>query len=154
MLQVEGLPPDTCYEITMGEAVLGEFTGEALAQGIDLTALEGHPQQEAMRQIAALGRERHQRTARHRNMWVEVMMQRASYTPEQAQAVKGLSRHKSGEVPPHLFHGSLDIRPRSDHAAACFWRFRMVCWPRRMRSCHLPGMLSALSSMSTLLGGL
>ncbi len=86
LLQVEGLPPDASYEITMGEAALGEFTGEALAQGIDLAALEGHPQQEAMRQIAALGRERHQRTARHRNMWVEVMMQRASYTPEQAQA--------------------------------------------------------------------
>ena len=27
--------------------------------------------------------------------------------------VKGLSRHKSGEVPPHLFHGSLDTRLRS-----------------------------------------
>ena len=57
--------------------------------------------------------------------------------------VKGLSRHKSGEVPPHLFHGSLDIMPRSGHAVVCFWRFRMVCWPRKMRSCHLPGILSA-----------
>ena len=27
--------------------------------------------------------------------------------------VKGLSGHKSGEVPPHLFHGSLDTRLRS-----------------------------------------
>ena len=62
--------------------------------------------------------------------------------------VKGLSRHKSGEVPPHLFHGSLDIMPRSGHAAVCFWRFRMVCWPRKMRSCHLPGILSAPRSIS------
>ena len=63
--------------------------------------------------------------------------------------VKGLSRHKSGEVQPHLFHGSLDIRPRSGHAAVCFLRFRMVCWPRKMRSCHLPGILSAPCSIST-----
>lgn len=86
LLQVEGLSPEASYQVSMGEAVLGEFTGEALSEGIDLTVLEGHPQQEAMRQIADLGRERHQRSAEHRNMWVEVMMQRASYTPEQAQA--------------------------------------------------------------------
>lgn len=85
-LQVEGLQPEISYQLFMGEAELGEFTGEAFGEGIDLAVLDSHPQQETMRQIAALGRERHQRTARHRNMWVEVMMQRASYTPEQAQA--------------------------------------------------------------------
>lgn len=28
--------------------------------------------------------------------------------------------------------------------------FKIVCWPRKMSNCHLPGMLSALVSISTL----
>lgn len=85
-LQAEGLATETFYQIFMGDALLGEFTGEALAQGIDLTVLEGCPGRETMGRIAELGRERHQKCADHRSMWIEVMMQRASYTPEQAQA--------------------------------------------------------------------
>ena len=39
---------------------------------------------------------------------------------------------------------------RSGVAVLFFCIFRMVCWPRRIRICHLPGMLSALVSISTL----
>ena len=38
---------------------------------------------------------------------------------------------------------------RSDAAVPLFCIFRIVCCPRKIRSCHLPGMLSALWSIST-----
>ena len=41
-------------------------------------------------------------------------------------------------------------RFRSIYAVFCFWRLRIVCWPRKISSCHFPGMLSAPSSSSTL----
>ena len=37
---------------------------------------------------------------------------------------------------------------RSGVAVLFFCIFRMVCWPRRIRICHLPGMLSAPWSIS------
>ena len=40
-------------------------------------------------------------------------------------------------------------RFRSIYAFFCFWRFRIVCWPRKISSCHFPGILSAPSSIST-----
>ncbi len=64
--------------------------------------------------------------------------------------VKRLSRHiLTLRVP--VFHGPLDIRFRSVYAVVCFWRFKIVCWPRKINSCHFPGILSAPSSISTLL---
>ena len=89
LLRVEGLSGDTFYTVLMGEEELGSFTGEALAEGIDLNMLEGHPQRALMEQIASLNRKRHQESAAYRKMWIEVMMQRASYTSEEALAVHG-----------------------------------------------------------------
>ena len=43
---------------------------------------------------------------------------------------------------------------RSGAAVLFFCIFRMVCWPRKIRSCHLPGMLSAPWSISTSLSTL
>ena len=43
---------------------------------------------------------------------------------------------------------------RSDAGFPFFCMFRIVCWPRKMRSCHLPGMLSAPCSISTSLSTL
>ena len=39
---------------------------------------------------------------------------------------------------------------RSVYAVPFFCIFRMVCCPRKIRSCHLPGMLSAPCNISTL----
>ena len=38
---------------------------------------------------------------------------------------------------------------RSDAETPVFCIFRMVCWPRKMRSCHLPGMLSEPCNIPT-----
>ena len=38
---------------------------------------------------------------------------------------------------------------RSDPAVPVFCMFRMVCWPRKISICHLPGMLSAPWSIPT-----
>ncbi|HBA47887.1 MAG TPA: hypothetical protein DCZ91_08835 [Lachnospiraceae bacterium] len=86
ILQADGLSVDVSYTLRMAEAELGNFTGEELAEGIDLNMLEGHPQRTLAEQTAALNRKRHQEAAAYRKMWIEVMMQRASYTKEQAQA--------------------------------------------------------------------
>ncbi len=89
LLRVEGLSGDTFYTVLMGEEELGSFMGKALAEGIDLNMLEGHPQRALMEQIASLNRKRHQESAAYRKMWIEVMMQRASYTAEEALAAHG-----------------------------------------------------------------
>ena len=54
--------------------------------------------------------------------------------------------------PVPVFNGSIDNR--SGAVILFFYIFRMVCWPRKMRSCHLPGMLSAPCSISTSLSTL
>ena len=41
-------------------------------------------------------------------------------------------------------------RFRSSYADAWFCRFKIVCWPRKINSCHLPGIFSAPSNISTL----
>lgn len=84
-LSVEGLGEETVYRVLMEEAQLGSFTGKELAESIDLAGLETHPSHEAMEEIGALSRKRHKAVASHRNMWVDVMMQRASFTQEQAE---------------------------------------------------------------------
>lgn len=84
-LRVQGLSPEAAYSVTLGEAALGSFTGEELAEGIDLATISEHPQHEAVERIASLSRKRHKEMAEHRNMWVDVMMQRAVFTPDQAQ---------------------------------------------------------------------
>ncbi len=85
-LRVEGLDAAASYTVWLDETELGSFTGEELEAGIDLATLETHPLQPVMEQINALSRKRHQALAKHRNMWVEVMMQRASFTQEQIDA--------------------------------------------------------------------
>lgn len=85
-LRVEGLDAAASYMVWLDETELGSFTGEELEAGIDLATLETHPLQPVMEQINALSRKRHQALAKHRNMWVEVMMQRASFTQEQIDA--------------------------------------------------------------------
>lgn len=86
VLQVEGLPGDISYTLRMSEEELGDFTGKELAEGVDLSLLEEHPQQALAEQLAALNRKRHQEAAAYRKMWIEVMMQRASYTGDEIQA--------------------------------------------------------------------
>ena len=89
ILQAEGLSGDVSYTLRMAEAELGNFTGEELAEGIDLNMLKGHPQRTLAEQTAALNRKRHQEAAAYRKMWIEVMMQRASYTVDEIQAAYG-----------------------------------------------------------------
>lgn len=86
LFRIEGLKEAASYRILFGEAELGSFTGRELAEGIDLGVLAAHPQRAAMEQIDALSRKRHQNTVSYRGIWVDVMMQRARYTPEQIAA--------------------------------------------------------------------
>ncbi len=86
IFRIEGLKEAASYRILFGETELGSFTGRELAEGIDLGVLETHPQRAAMEQIDALSRKRHQNTVSYRGMWVDVMMHRAGFTPEQITA--------------------------------------------------------------------
>lgn len=81
-LRAEGFSEDVIYRVLMGETELGSFTGRELAEGIDLSMLEGYGQ-DAPERVYDLQRRRHQAAAAYRNMWIEVMMQRAVYTQEQ-----------------------------------------------------------------------
>lgn len=97
-LRVEGLDEAASYSVWLDGTELGSFTGEELAAGIDLATLEFHPRQPVMEQISALSRKRHQALAKHRNMWVEVMMQRASFTQEQIDASYGQWRENDEQL--------------------------------------------------------
>ncbi len=98
ILQVEGLSGDVSYTLQMAGEELGIFTGEELTEGVDLNMQEGHPQRTLAEQTAALNRKRHQKVAAYRKMWIEVMMQRASYTGEQAQAAYDKWRAADGQL--------------------------------------------------------
>ncbi len=98
VLQVGGLSEEVSYTVRMAEQELGSFTGKELADGIDLNMLAGHPQRTLAEQVAALNRKRHQEAAAYRKMWIEVMMQRASYTREQAQAAYDEWRAADGQL--------------------------------------------------------
>lgn len=83
---IQGLLEEDSYCLRAGDEELGNFTGKELAEGIDMGALETNPRQQAMQQAASLCRQRHREVVEARDMWIEVMMQRASFTPEQIQA--------------------------------------------------------------------
>lgn len=85
IFRIEGLPEDVAYCLRAGSTELGTFTGKELAEGIDPGTLEQHPQQQAMQQTADLCMQRHREVVEGRDMWIEVMMQRASFTSEQIQ---------------------------------------------------------------------
>lgn len=64
--------------------------------------------------------------------------------------VKGLSRHILAPVRCGIPRSPWQ-RPRSIYATdCCFCIFRIVCWPRKISNCHLPGIVPAFSSVSTL----
>lgn len=83
---VKGLQETCYYNVFLGENLLGLFQGKELAEGIDLSTLDTHPQQAAMEQVHALSKQRHQNAVSYRNMWVDITMQRAAYTQEQILA--------------------------------------------------------------------
>lgn len=86
VLQIEGFSENTTYQVFMDEAELGAFTGRELADGINLAALMTHPLQRQLQQIAECNRQWHKAAVKYRDIWIDVMMQRVTYTKEQAQA--------------------------------------------------------------------
>lgn len=78
-LWVKGLSDDISYRVFAGEAELGTFTGEELAEGVDLAALENHPLWTAAKQIDTWNRDRHWKNVKYRDVWVEIGMQRETY---------------------------------------------------------------------------
>lgn len=86
ILQVEGLPEESLYQVFMGETKLGSYTGRELAQGIDLAESENHPLGACAWQMEELNRQRHKIARSYRNIWVDIAMGRAEYTSKQIQA--------------------------------------------------------------------
>lgn len=84
-LQVEGLTEDTVYRVLMGDAELGSYTGAELGRGIDLAMLATHPQYPIVQQIEERSSSWHVAVEKHRVMWIDVMMQRATFTEQQIQ---------------------------------------------------------------------
>ena len=100
---IQGLSEEDSYCLRAGDEELGNFTGKELAEGIDMGALETNPRQQAMQQAASLCRKRHQETVDGRAMWIEVMMQRASFTPEQIQAAYETWRAKDDALNSEIY---------------------------------------------------
>ncbi len=100
---IDGLSDDVSYCVRAGDTELGNFTGKELAEGIDMGALETNPRQQAMQQAASLCRKRHQETVDGRAMWIEVMMQRASFTPEQIQEAYDAWRAKDDALRSEIY---------------------------------------------------
>ena len=100
---IQGLSEEDSYCLRAGDEELGNFTGKELAEGIDMGALETNPRQQAMQQAASLCRQRHREVVAARDMWIEVMMQRASFTPEQIQAAYETWRAKDDALNSEIY---------------------------------------------------
>lgn len=100
---IQGLSEEDSYCLRAGDEELGNFTGKELAKGIDMGALETNPRQQAMQQAASLCRQRHREVVEARDMWIEVMMQRASFTPEQIQAAYETWRAKDDALNSEIY---------------------------------------------------
>lgn len=100
---IQGLSEEDSYCLRAGDEELGNFTGKELAEGIDMGALETNPRQQAMQQAASLCRQRHREVVEARDMWIEVMMQRASFTPEQIQAAYETWRAKDDALNSEIY---------------------------------------------------
>ena len=83
-LMVEGLVSDTFYKVYIGENELGTYTGNELAEGVNLAFSETHPLQEISQELKDINRRLHQKLAEHRAMWIE--FGQAGYTKEEIQA--------------------------------------------------------------------
>ena len=64
--RVEGLSREKSYTVAVDGTELGTYSGEELAEQIDLAAAEENPLRDVMRQAAELNRERHHNAALYR----------------------------------------------------------------------------------------
>lgn len=86
LLQVNGFDENIYYQVFVNDVGLGSFTGKELAEGINLASLITHPSQPHVQQLTELRRQQHKTAVAYRDIWIDVMMQRVTYTPAQAQA--------------------------------------------------------------------
>ncbi len=86
ILKIKDFSENTVYQVLMDETELGRFTGRELAAGINIAALEIHPLQATSQQLEALNRQWHKSAVKYRDIWIDVIMQRVTYTKKQAQA--------------------------------------------------------------------
>ncbi len=97
-LVVPGLSEDVSYRVLWDETELGCFTGRELADGVDYASFSVNPFAEWEEQLYTLNRQTHKNTVPYRSAWVEVMMQRASYTKEQAGEMHGNWKKRDDEL--------------------------------------------------------
>lgn len=67
-LQVEGLNPEKTYTIYMNYLPVGTYTGEMLAEGVNLTDCDLNPQQEAAKKIEVLNQQWQAASADYRSV--------------------------------------------------------------------------------------
>lgn len=108
-LRAEGLPGDVSYQVLIGEAELGYYTGAQLAEGIDLSTLAAHPLQMSVQQMEARNREWHQAVLEYRNMWIEEMRHQADYTLEEVQAMYDAWRTRDKELRSEMYAIAQDM---------------------------------------------
>lgn len=107
--QVEGLSEEISYRVLMGETELGSYTGTQLSEGIDLSTLETHPLQMSVQQMEARNREWHQAVWEYRNIWIEVMMQRADPSQEEVRAEYEKWRSRDEELRREMYAVAQDL---------------------------------------------
>ena len=67
ILCVEGFPEEVSYELTVGDSVLGDFTGRELQEGVNLAALEENPLRKLTVEIDEKSRMLHKLAAEYRS---------------------------------------------------------------------------------------
>lgn len=84
-LQIEGLETETSYHILMGGSLLGTFSGQELAEGINLAELETNPLEAAIQQAELVNRDWHLKSANYRRIVRYSTMAVPTHTEAQRQ---------------------------------------------------------------------
>lgn len=83
-LQINDLGENTHYQVIINEVTLGTFTGKELSEGINTATLITHPFQPQVQQLLEACQKRHKTAVAYRDIWIDVMMKRVTYTKQQA----------------------------------------------------------------------
>lgn len=86
ILQAEGLNWDKTYTIYMNHVPVGEYTGDELAQGVNLASCDWNPGQVAAKEVEVLNQEWHRISAEYRAVLGDAMDEEKSISQEDVDA--------------------------------------------------------------------
>lgn len=85
-LRVTGLPEECIYRVFVGEDMAGSYTGAELKDGINLAVLSAQQLNPDLSRLWELNGRWYREGRKYRAIWIDVMMQRVTYTEEQIKS--------------------------------------------------------------------